>query len=85
MIESYWITYGIAALIGGGASALIQIGSRDQTRMADLIAALVTGCFFGTLTLFMGSRVLWIEALLALIWIAWARLRTGRPRARNSG
>jgi hypothetical protein len=76
-----WTTFGAAALIGALGSMLAQAGTRDQSRMADLIAALVTGCFFGTFALFMGRWVLLAEGVFAAFWAVWARVQRQRPRA----
>jgi hypothetical protein len=76
-----WMVFGAAALIGALGSALAQAGTGDQSRLADLIAALVTGCFFGTFALFMGRWVLLGEAVLAVLWAVWAQVQQHRPQA----
>jgi hypothetical protein len=80
-MEPIWTAYLLAAVIGGLASVLSQAGSAAQSRFADLIAALVTGCFFGTFALFLGWRAIAAEALFCLAWVAWAHLRARRARA----
>jgi hypothetical protein len=80
-MEQIWTPFVIAALMGGVGSVLAQAGSDTQSRLADLIAALVTGCFFGTFALFLGWRIFVVEAVFCIAWVAWAHLRTRRPRA----
>ena len=82
-MESIWIIYTAAALMGGLASVVAQAGTKEPSRFADLIAAIVAGCFFGTFALFLGPRVLIAEALFCVAWIAWAQTRGRHVRTRG--